>query len=159
MSNKTSLPVDSASIDAAEYSRLLQGCRLRPLHLVECRSEDHHDRQEPWPRCLKATERSSFRPAEEDVPAVVAVECGLESRVGRRIELRIRATYECDILSDEPLPDWFLEAYAELNFPFNVWPFWRQFAVSAAAMMGLQVWIPLRMMRQPPPDAEVVPGL
>ncbi|MBI2300289.1 MAG: hypothetical protein HYU66_15315 [Armatimonadetes bacterium] len=146
---------ESSTSSIEEYRRLLSGCRLTPLRLLSAVVNQDPGRTSPLPAVLQPTESASFVHPKGGSAPTVRCECGVIGKEGRRIVVRIAATFEADLVSDEDLPDWFLELYARANLPFNAWPFWRQWVVSVAAMMGFQLWLPLRMMGMPPPAAEV----
>lgn len=51
--------------------------------------------------------------------------------------IEIKADFESHYLSDEELREEEIEVFSELNVPYNIWPYWREYIQSTCSRMGL----------------------
>lgn len=146
---------DTTLLNPETYFELLRKCSIGPVVLRQCEAVHQPVAGTPLPR-LRLVETMAYERLRPDAVVLVG-KFTLSGRQARQLALRLSATWQVVLLASAPLPDEFAEQYARLNLPFNLWPFWRHWAVSTAADMGLPpLVIPLRLLGQGEPVIEFV---
>lgn len=136
------------------YLATLRQCFIGPVALRSCEAlQLPTSAAADLPR-LRLTESMTFERLGTSEALLVGT-FTLTGRHGRQVALRLVGTWHVLLGATGPLPDAFLAQYTRLNLPFNFWPFWRQWATSTAADMGLPpLVVPLRLLGQGEPVLE-----
>ncbi len=92
------------------------------------------------PTSLESKTNASVQYGNESLQIVVMIQCAVHAETDQQkefmnIESQFIAVYQ--VPSMDGLTKEHIDAFGEVNGPYNVWPYWREFVQNATSRMGL----------------------
>ena len=139
-------------ITPKEYNRILEG--LQPV-IVSLESlsawVDRENAFEMDTTLSAGCKDATFVQGGENVVVIASYRCRV--RKGRKVILKIDATYRVEFSSEEPFSDEFFDTYKESSLQLLLWPFFRELVYDITSKMYIPpLVLPFQIVYQPPKE-------